>query len=145
MASSSSSSQRPASQEVLPLIPCPYCGEKILTYVSGASSSKPGQRFYKCIQKDAGRCKFYEWQEGYARFIPPHLGANVVQNQIQEGAPQNAALALDQHIGAILAIVRDLLKLNLMVAGTNLTATALLLALFVAICAIVIMSRSSSA
>lgn len=133
MASSSSTSQRNPPQEMLPLIPCPFCQDKLLTFVCGPSGSKPGERFYKCVWKDSGKCRFYEWQDGYARYLTAATSAR-----------PPAASAVDQHVAAIIAMVKDLLRLNLFVAATNLMATALLLAIFIAICAIVMTSRADS-
>ena len=146
MASSSSSTHR-AAEEILPLIPCLHYKDELVSLVCGPNGTRPGKRYYKCIWKDSGKCKFYEWQEGYARWLFADPGSRSVQSQpragasadpapsIQAGQNQARAPALEDHqIAAILGIVKNLTRLNLLISGANLMATALLLAIFILIC-----------
>uniref|UniRef100_A0A8I7B8S6 Uncharacterized protein n=1 Tax=Hordeum vulgare subsp. vulgare TaxID=112509 RepID=A0A8I7B8S6_HORVV len=47
-------------EAVLPLIPCPRCQSRIIMFVSHR-----GERFYKCVNKDAGLCSFLRSTDTY--------------------------------------------------------------------------------
>ncbi|KAM3272457.1 hypothetical protein ACQJBY_042540 [Aegilops geniculata] len=95
MVSSSSSCQRQPPEEMLPLIPCPFYKDELLTFVCGPSGSRPGKRFYNCIWKDADKCKFYKWQEGYARYLLADPAPYVVQDQTQSVVPADPSLGAE--------------------------------------------------
>ncbi|KAK1614316.1 hypothetical protein QYE76_019833 [Lolium multiflorum] len=80
MASSASSSTNVPPALLLPLIPCPYCGDRIVSYVA-RRGQYPGTRFYKCSHHDDGVCDFYEWQPIYA--VRPEVAAAIATR----GAP----------------------------------------------------------
>ncbi|KAI4972303.1 hypothetical protein ZWY2020_003228 [Hordeum vulgare] len=62
--SASSSSYLPVPADwLLPIIPCPLCGEEVDTNVA-RTGRQAGQRFYKCIRYD---CRFFEFQRTYCR------------------------------------------------------------------------------
>ncbi|KAM3188632.1 hypothetical protein ACQJBY_056372 [Aegilops geniculata] len=71
MASSSSSSQ---AAGVLPLIPCLECSCKVVTFVSRA-----GERFYKCVRKDARLCPFMRTTDTY---LPELSRVGLAQPQV---------------------------------------------------------------
>uniref|UniRef100_A0A8R7QMB1 Uncharacterized protein n=1 Tax=Triticum urartu TaxID=4572 RepID=A0A8R7QMB1_TRIUA len=54
MTASSSSS---AAGDVLPLMPCPDWGGKVISWISSGGAIL-GSLFYRCVRKDAGLCGF---------------------------------------------------------------------------------------
>ncbi|XP_044326536.1 uncharacterized protein [Triticum aestivum] len=54
MSNSSSSAVR---EEILPLIPCPDCGDRLMTWIAQGGANA-GHRFYKCVNREVGLCGF---------------------------------------------------------------------------------------
>ncbi|XP_037457718.1 uncharacterized protein LOC119328828 [Triticum dicoccoides] len=127
MESSSSSIRRRTTPPALPLIPCPFCRDRIITNICGPRGSQPGNRYYKCCKKDSGKCPFYEWQEGYEAYL--------VEQSAADGAAHNQEIfqALPRTVaqrGSFLGArqLQDLVRFNTMLGIANLLATLLLIA-----------------
>lgn len=97
----------------------------MLTFVCGKTGSRPGDRFYKCIKKDSGECRFYEWQEGYEKYLTGKQEPDVAADQIPAAQPPPPPPALGADVAAVTSLVRDLIRLNIMLRVTNLMATVL--------------------
>ncbi|KAM3193618.1 hypothetical protein ACQJBY_070315 [Aegilops geniculata] len=54
MSNSSSSTVR---EEILPLIPCPDCGDRLMTWIARRGANA-GYRFYTCVNREVGLCGF---------------------------------------------------------------------------------------
>lgn len=74
----------------------------------------------------AGKCQFYEWQEGYEVYLLAGQDAEVTdENQAPVRSLATPAPAADNSFGA--KAVQDLMRVDIMLGVTNLIATVLLL------------------
>ncbi|KAM3312106.1 hypothetical protein ACQJBY_032228 [Aegilops geniculata] len=96
-----------ADPVALPLVPCPDCGRRVVTFFA-RSGQFEGERFYKCRNHNPkkGGCDFYRWQEAYAEHLasfgpaaPPLAQIDPRENEIAGGNQGGQLLAADGVVG----------------------------------------------
>ncbi|XP_037423899.1 uncharacterized protein LOC119288342 [Triticum dicoccoides] len=82
-----------ADPVALPIVPCPDCGRRVVTFVARTGQFE-GERFYKCCNHNPkkGGCDFYRWEEAYAEHLaslgpaaPPLAQINPGENEVGGG------------------------------------------------------------